>query len=96
MGRQEALDRFSKLEDGMAQIVSLLSSGSGTGSLPNSNDGRPGPLKPTGYTTMKGSPLFATYVHLSFSCKQFCRGSSRPDHTISPSTASCQVCVTPA
>eukprot|EP00794_Sanderia_malayensis_P019340 gene19340-21258_t len=47
MRRQEALDCFSKLEDGMAQIVSLLSSGSGTGSLSNSNDGRPGPSKPT-------------------------------------------------
>eukprot|EP00794_Sanderia_malayensis_P005893 gene5893-6578_t len=48
MGRQEALDRFSKLEDSMAQIVSLLSSGPCTGSLPESNDGRPGPSTSTG------------------------------------------------
>eukprot|EP00794_Sanderia_malayensis_P013011 gene13011-14349_t len=48
MGRQEALDRFSKLEDSMAQIVSLLSSGPGTGSLPDSNEGRPGSSTSTG------------------------------------------------
>eukprot|EP00794_Sanderia_malayensis_P001073 gene1073-413_t len=91
MGRQEALDRFSKLEDSMAQIVSLLSSGPGTGSLPDSNECRPGSSTSAGYITTKGSPLIVTYVSVSLSSKQFCRGSSLPGHTICPFTASCHV-----